>query len=363
VSIPPPALDRHSYDIAAADLEHAAGLPGSENLDARRCLRWVEEATGQVRYQTERHLYQFRQRPEEYDHSEAVYRMMWLVTVLQRDLGVHYHQDVIETEDHEFFADSANLFIHGIIQGKGGTCASMPVLFAAVGRRLGYPLKLVPCKRHCFVRWEGPDGERFNVECTSRGYVSHPDEYYLKWPEETTPEEVKLYRLLQAETQEDEIAGFLCKRANVWHEHGRHGDAAFECLRAFIQSPGREAIVNSIHRSVMAWGKQLRAQIGRGFPGLVVCNQPVRHPDLAVNLQVEMNYLNALEALLNDPVRKQLWWEPLRRDPTRRPPGMPDCIRVTYPETPGDPLRYEAYDPPKRPPYQYTGACYQTYFN
>jgi len=358
-----PLALKASHDIAASDVEHAAGLPGSEGLDAQRCLRWVEEATGQVRYQTERHLYQFRQRPEEYDHSEGVYRMMWLVTVLQRDLGVHYHQDVIDKDDHGFFADSANLFIHGIIQGKGGTCSSMPVLFAAVGRRLGYPLKLVPCKRHCFVRWEGRDGERFNVECTTRGYVSHPDEYYLKWPEETTPEEVRLYRLLQAETQDDEVADLLCKRGHVWYEHGRYGDAAFEYLAAYRQSPGREAIVNCIHRAVMAWGKHLRAQIGRGFPSVVVCNQPVRHPDLPENLQVEMNYLTVLEVMLNDPLRKQLWWEPLRQDPACRPPGMPGCIRVTYPKTPGDPLRLEASEPPKRPRYQYTGACFQAYFN
>ena len=32
----------------------------------------------------------------------------------------------------------------------------------AVGRRLGYPLKLVTTKGHLFVRWEGA-GERFNI--------------------------------------------------------------------------------------------------------------------------------------------------------------------------------------------------------
>jgi hypothetical protein len=41
-----------------------------------------------------------------------------------------------------------------------------------------------------------------------------------------------------------------------------------------------------------------------------------------------------------------------------RPPGMPGCIQVTYPKTAGDPLRFEVCEPRKRPPYQYTGACY-----
>jgi hypothetical protein len=193
--------------------------------------------------------------------------------------------------------------------------------------------------------------------------VSHSDEYYLTWPEKTTPEEVKRYKLLQSLTEEEEIADLLCKRAIVWQENGRYSDAAFEFLAGFQRAPGREVLVNSLYRAVALWGIHLRAQIGRGFPGLVVCKQPVRHPALPMDLQVEFNYLHVLELLLNDPVKRQLWWEPLRRDPIRRPPGMPDYIRVTYPAIPGDPLRYEACDPPQPAPYKYTGASYQRYID
>src|SRR5262245_19403740 len=122
--------------------------------------------------------------------------MMWLVTVLQRDLGVHYWQESIDLDDHEFFSRSENLFIHGIIQGKGGTCASLPVMYTAVGRRLGYPLKVASCKKHQFVRWEGSDGQLFNIESTSRGFISWADDHYLRWPVEMTPEEVKRYGFL-----------------------------------------------------------------------------------------------------------------------------------------------------------------------
>ena len=347
MSIPTAALDRRHYDIAAADLEHAAGLPGSEGLDAARCLRWVDDATSRVRSQTEQHLSQFKENPARYDHSEAVFRMMWLVTVLQRDLGVHYHHEVVEKDDHKFFADSANLFIHGIIQGKGGTCSSMPVLFAAIGRRLGYPLKLVPGTQHEFVRWEGPEGERFNVECTSRGFVSQPDAYYLTWPVAAPPDKVKRYKLLQAKTQEEEIAGFICNRGHIRLAYGWYRDATFEYLRAFHQAPGREGIVICLHRSVTAWGKHLRAQISWAFPGLYICNGPCRHRALPEDLQAEMNYLNALELLLNNPEKKRLWWDPLRRNPTRRPLGMPEWIQITYPATPGDPLRFEPCQPPR----------------
>jgi hypothetical protein len=52
------------------------------------------------------------------------------------------------------------------------------MLCAAIGRRLGYPLRLVRTHDHLFVRWEGLIGERFNIECTTPGFVSYSDDYY-----------------------------------------------------------------------------------------------------------------------------------------------------------------------------------------
>ncbi len=53
---------------------------------------------------------------------------------------VHYRQELIDMDDGAFFRDSRHLFLHGIVEGKGGGCASLPV-----GRRLGYPL-VAPCR-------------------------------------------------------------------------------------------------------------------------------------------------------------------------------------------------------------------------
>jgi hypothetical protein len=48
------------------------------------------------------------------------------------------------------------------------------VLWAAVGRRLGYPIKLVTGRwrsgnNHLFARWEERGGVCLNIEITSRG--------------------------------------------------------------------------------------------------------------------------------------------------------------------------------------------------
>ncbi len=44
----------------------------------------------------------------------------------------------------------------------------MPVLYVAIGRRLGYPLELVTTKGHVFACWEDSN-DRFNIEGTNEG--------------------------------------------------------------------------------------------------------------------------------------------------------------------------------------------------
>ena len=54
--------------------------------------------------------------------------MMALVTVLQRELGVRYDP---ACQDGAYCAlDSRTLFIHGLLDDRGGTCVTMPVLYA-----------------------------------------------------------------------------------------------------------------------------------------------------------------------------------------------------------------------------------------
>ena len=43
-------------------------------------------------------------------------------------------------------------FLQGIFLSEGGTCGSMPVLYAAIGRRLGYPIMLTATNSHLLAR-------------------------------------------------------------------------------------------------------------------------------------------------------------------------------------------------------------------
>ena len=54
----------------------------------------------------------------------------------------------------------------------------MPILYIAIGRRLGYRLYLAQAREHYFVRWEEPGSERFNIEATTLGFTPRDDEHF-----------------------------------------------------------------------------------------------------------------------------------------------------------------------------------------
>ena len=227
-------------DIAQMNLLCAEGLPGAAGLNIDKCLATLDEWATWVGHETDRHLYRFRCAPADYGHSEGYFRMLMLVTVLQQDFRVRYNPDRIGGID---FRDSRDLFIHGLLEGPHtGTCASMPVLYAAAGRRLGYPLRLVLTHGHVFVRWEGPDGrDRFNVECASRGMLSFPDEYYKTWPTPLTDEQVTKGRYLISLGAAEELAVFMESRGHCLLDNGRPREArmAYEhACRLDPLSPG-----------------------------------------------------------------------------------------------------------------------------
>jgi hypothetical protein len=162
-------------DIGRVNLACALGLPGSEDLDIDKCVATLDRWAAYIASETRRGIHRFRANPGEFHNSETDFRTLMMNTVLQQDFGVRYNPERIRTPDS---GNSKDNFIHGMIDStNGGTCASMPVLAVAVGRRLGYPLYLVNAKGHLFCRWD--DGsQRFNIEVSGEGLNNYDDEYY-----------------------------------------------------------------------------------------------------------------------------------------------------------------------------------------
>ncbi|MHB1157504.1 MAG: transglutaminase family protein [Phycisphaerales bacterium] len=230
-----PADQLADVDIARMNLLCATNLPGplpgAGNLDVEKSLARLDEYARRVRYWTDQSLWDFQQRPEKFENSEAKFRVLLLISVLQQDFGIHYNDRGTRNCD---FSDSRNAFIHGMIDdANGGTCASMPVMYVAVGRRLGYPMKLVPAKTHIFARWEDPrTSEKFNIEGTNPRFDHHPDSYYRRWPAPIFDAEMKQGWYLQSMSAKEELGVFLQNRAWCLMDHRRFDEAE----TAFAQS-------------------------------------------------------------------------------------------------------------------------------
>ncbi|MBX9677794.1 MAG: hypothetical protein K2X38_03440 [Gemmataceae bacterium] len=142
-------------NLAAVNLACAEALPGINSSAISRSLDAIERTSEKVRWLTLRQFRAFDRRPEDYHGSREYFRTLCLITVLQRDCGIRYNLSVI---DETVPFTPAESFIHGALIGEGGSCATMPVVYAAVGRSLGYPIKLVSAKgerfTHLFARWD-----------------------------------------------------------------------------------------------------------------------------------------------------------------------------------------------------------------
>lgn len=268
--LPPAKLEQ--CDIAFLDLLCAQGLPGAEELSVTNCLNILDEWAKRIQAETERNFHQFREHPGEFSNSEGYFRMLIMAVVLYEDFGVRYNParivmpGNIDPNDH-FFADSRDIFLHGLLEGrKQGTCSSLPVLYIAIGRRLGYPLKLVTTKAHLFLRWESK-AERFDMEATGKGMNRYDDEHFKQWPFPVSDEEIRTEGFLKSLMAAEELAVFLSLRGNCLKESGRRDEAA-SCYAAAIKlSPNLNAyrtlladVQNNLGATVNRFDRQMMPQ-------------------------------------------------------------------------------------------------------
>ncbi len=183
-------------DIAAVNLAVASGMvhvPDSLDPLWHRLDTWAARAKTEI----QRHQYRYQQDPAHYENSWGKFAILLMNVVLKEDFRVRYNPERIEAPEDlktglagfEFFRNPNDIFLTGLLgDQRMGTCSSLPVLYAAVGRRLGFPIKLSCTRGHLFCRWDG-NGERFNFEVTNKGVSFPTDDHFREWPFPITPEE------------------------------------------------------------------------------------------------------------------------------------------------------------------------------
>jgi len=91
----------------------------------------------------------------------------------------------------------------------------MPFLYAAIGRRLGYPVTIAARKYHLYVRYEAGNGEHLNMEATeNRGFSTPTDQEYRTGEYPMTQEEIDGFGWLRPLSNEEILGICLLNRAN-----------------------------------------------------------------------------------------------------------------------------------------------------
>ncbi len=318
-------------DIAAVNLACAVGLPGCDLIEVEKCLLTINDMARRCAQFTERVMPMFRAGKCDYPNSEPKFRVQAMISHLQRDIGVKYHpgrkapDSVFEDVDH---------FLHGIFLSEGGTCGSMPVLYAAIGRRLGYPIMLTATKSHLLARWDArPGGDCFNIEGAGEGISFFPDEHY---EQDMPPETDRRCRYLKSQSPRHELAGFLSQKAHCFMDRKDWQEASNAFAWANELSPGEYGHGCGMYsfltwQALKVWDEELRRRLpGRLFPKLDI-GLPAHHfRELPREIERELIRLRVQQGLLNDPDYELRWWKPLRTHPFTRPRGLPEVLRIDY---------------------------------
>lgn len=312
LAIPPEELDK--VDIARIDLLCAEGLPSTEKLDIEKDIAMLDEWARKVKLETERNYHRFVEHPEKFKNSLGRYRMAVMAAVLNQDLRVQYNpqreKELLENRffndaqpygeaERSFMSDASDLFLHGLLSDKRyGTCASMPYLFVAIGRRLGYPVSIAGAHMHSYVYYDEGDGKHFNVEATeNRGFVTPSDDEY-RHPPWGAPSESDYYEkrdLLRPLSNKESMAHILAERAAVFRSHGKHDEEAKTwavAARYFPDTPTWKGIAENMQQCAKqdeyhqwrdgVW-KELAAQIIPRGPGFAYFT------DMKIKLYLFMN--------------------------------------------------------------------------
>jgi hypothetical protein len=316
-----------NLDIAEVNLACAEGLPGEPTREvAAECLDRLNHYARCAEHYTKRRMPEFHDQPDKYDHSESIFRVLCMVTLLQRQFGVRYHPD---KKDRRTPVDTADTFIHGALIGQGGTCASLPVVYAAVGRRLGYPIRLVATSGHLFCRWHDPGGERFNIEVNDTGLNDPSDDYYRTWPYELTPEKERPSIFLKSGTPREELSGFLAQRGFQWLDLSRYREAVESFIWASVLAPVHKLHEFCVVKAMERWRAKVRGMIPPNFPSLEVNMPPQRrYPAIPAAVEHDAIGWEAVEVLLSKPEFERDVVRPLRDNPDRRPPYVPNRIVI-----------------------------------
>jgi hypothetical protein len=236
-------------DVGLVNLLCATGLPSADPLDIPSSLAQLNEWAKYAEQEVIRGFPRYLANPNPNKGSGNVYRLWALMHAIRIKSGLEVklvtaagsepaNREIIDTSmkptggPYKNRVNSQVGFIHGLLSPRClGSCASNPVLFAAIGRRLGYPVTLVLTVQHIYNRWVDA-AEQFNMDGSMKYIGGDEDHHYIdRWRPWRPIERAALNKTLHVPlTPRQELAAFMfersiCLSANLRFEEARQACA------------------------------------------------------------------------------------------------------------------------------------------
>ncbi len=302
-------------EIAVLNLLCAPGIKGAESLDVRRYLKRLDALTAHVKSEMDRNIDKLPKDPN-YWYCPQKWKAAWVATVIKKYHHISYNPVIARAKDqgiHLPMDNARDIFINGVLDDdprrRHGTCASLPVLLTAVGRRLGFPIKLVTAGRHVFARWEG-DGARFNIEISCPGGMAcPPDEEFLRYTKhDKDPKYEKSSFHLRNLTPAEEFALFMSFRSEALFYAERYAETFIWSARSLQFSPDDPGF---IHWATRSTHPELKRRWKAANPG-----KELEGADLDFNVTPHLA-AHELPLYLTITAHMNEWWGDLKEARTR----------------------------------------------
>ena len=258
-------------DIVEMNIAVAREIPGLERLDYEIYRKRVDGWTDQFRRWLPTVEHAFKKSPAKYQNDVNFFRLGMLSQFLDEQVGIAYVEQQKTDQKRGVkevrYTDPGDLLLHGLIDTKRGTCATMPALHVAIGRRLGWPVSLACAKSHYVCRYD--DGKAvYNMEATDTGrggFAAGSDSDYME-SEGISRKAVACGSDLQKLTAREMLGVFVQSRARYYADTDEPALAARDYALAHTLFPRNRKIYIGLAGHLVPVGEELFTHDEHGHP-------------------------------------------------------------------------------------------------